>query len=332
MKCTHPVIIIDKKRLPSDYLYESEKGAKCLMTPYSEEYMNYWRFTRQIPSKYIVIAPCGHCFACLYSKRREWSTRLSIFHKQYTKNILNADKTALFLTLTYNDNNLHFIKVGEEEIAILHRPDYVNFLKRLRINLQRKYQGISKLYYYGCGEYGSTSLRPHYHFLLWGIPEPEVKNIGPNIFTSRLISSTWHNGFVTINSIEEGSINYVSGYVQKKLLNNISDKVPREYRPFNTCSKGLGYSVLDSDNLLLKHEVVSEDFSFYHNGNKIPLLNYQKRKLEYNFDSGKIDKDYREDFFERRVARYNEDGIPIIDLEENKKWTDNAFKKMKKKY
>ena len=67
---------------------------------------------------------------------------------------MSFPKVSLFLTLTYNNENLPKHGVFKEEIQL--------FLKRLRISLDRLHYKHN-LRYFACAEYGSTSKRPHYH-------------------------------------------------------------------------------------------------------------------------------------------------------------------------
>lgn len=67
-----------------------------------------------------------------------------------------SESIPLFLTLTYNNENLPKHGVFKEEVQL--------FLKRLRISLDRLHYKHN-LRYFACAEYGSKSKRPHYHML-----------------------------------------------------------------------------------------------------------------------------------------------------------------------
>ena len=64
--------------------------------------------------------PCGRCQACRVNKTKEWSVRL-LHESEYWP-------TALFLTLTYNDDSL-------PEFKSLVKDHLVLFYKRLRKQL-----------------------------------------------------------------------------------------------------------------------------------------------------------------------------------------------------
>uniref|UniRef100_A0AAU8B5C3 Replication initiator protein n=1 Tax=Dulem virus 264 TaxID=3145741 RepID=A0AAU8B5C3_9VIRU len=58
-------------------------------------------------------------------------------------------------------------ELGDKRIGVLYKPDFVNFIKRLRINYERIYNESNDFKYFVCGEYGPTTYRPHFHLLLW---------------------------------------------------------------------------------------------------------------------------------------------------------------------
>lgn len=67
-----------------------------------------------------------------------------------------------FLTLTYDDEHLPLTRDG---IMTLHPPHVPEFLKRLRDQIHPV-----KIRYFGIGEYGTHTQRPHYHLGLFGYP------------------------------------------------------------------------------------------------------------------------------------------------------------------
>lgn len=53
------------------------------------------------------------------------------------------------------------------QVGVLYYKDVQDFIKRLRINLQRNYNIVDENFrYFSCSEYGSTTNRPHFHLLL----------------------------------------------------------------------------------------------------------------------------------------------------------------------
>lgn len=139
-----------------------------------------------------IMYPCGKCIVCKEKKRKQWALRMlseSIFHK-----------SSFFVTLTYADEHLSFAPSG---YATLSKLDYKNFLRRLRYLL-----GFAPRFF-GCGEYGSESFRPHYHFILFfdsALSRNQLYDI---------VSSVWKKGFVTVKKATYGRFYYISKYVVK---------------------------------------------------------------------------------------------------------------------
>ena len=71
--------------------------------------------------------PCRHCELCLDKKKSQWAYRV-MCETQFTESF------PYFVTLTYDNANLPRTEEGR---PTLRKKDYQNFLKRLRIHLQR---------------------------------------------------------------------------------------------------------------------------------------------------------------------------------------------------
>ncbi len=142
--------------------------------------------------------PCGHCLGCLEDKAKDWTCRNLME--------LKTSDNAIFLTLTYDDFHLP-INYG---FPTLKKTDLSAFLKRLR-----KHFESTKLRFFACGEYGTKTLRPHYHLIIYGYPKFENRWA-----ETELLSRIWKNGNVYLGSVTEQSIAYVSRYVLKKSGNS----------------------------------------------------------------------------------------------------------------
>lgn len=138
--------------------------------------------------------PCGKCLICCAKKSNEWMFRAACENKYSTS-------TPIFITLTYNDSHLPTDGVQKRDLQL--------FMKRLRINLTRK-GFFSSLRYLGCGEYGSSSARPHYHLILWNFPL--LQNI-TEVFN--VINTAWKLGFVYCRYCDYGAVSYVTKYMRK---------------------------------------------------------------------------------------------------------------------
>lgn len=154
--------------------------------------------------------PCGQCFACRLNYSQHWATRLTAEALYHEYNY--------FLTLTYNDDNLPHSDLG---FATL-KPDHVSaFMKRLRRHYEYNY-GIQNIRFFAAGEYGTTTYRPHYHLVVFGLPLDDLKYYkvnfrGDAFFTSPTLERLWGKGFVVVGEMCYDSAAYVARYCTKKL-------------------------------------------------------------------------------------------------------------------
>ena len=175
--------------------------------------------------------PCGQCIGCRLEYSRQWANRCAL-EMQY------HDST-LFLTLTYDDKHLPtkimdtFINplTGEVkenfEIHPLVKKDMQDFMKSLRDKV-----GYKKLRFFGCGEYGSESGRPHLHIIVFGLALSDLtkyKTIKQGdewitYYNSKTIDDCWkHKGFCVIAPATWETVAYTSRYVTKKLNGKMKD-------------------------------------------------------------------------------------------------------------
>lgn len=130
----------------------------------------------------------------------------------------NHSKIAKFLTLTYDEKN---------KPEIIQKKEIQDFLKRLRIQLSR-YTDIKNIKYIFCGEYGKLRNRPHYHAIIFGLPE--IINYKQKQYpTYKLIYECWGKGYIQYEKLRQiEAISYVLKYVMKdkyeKLLGKTIDK------------------------------------------------------------------------------------------------------------
>lgn len=161
--------------------------------------------------------PCGKCIGCRHDYARTWAIRC-----MHEKQMFEVSS---FLTLTYDDRAL-------PENGTLRKRDLQLFMKRLR-----KYDDSSGIRFYGCGEYGSTFLRPHYHILLFNrdfADKKFIKNSGSGepLFRSELLRDLWPDGDNFIGQVTAQSCAYVARYVLKKAGKEV---IPDGCEPEFTC-------------------------------------------------------------------------------------------------
>jgi len=247
-----------------------------------------------------LVVPCGKCELCYSKRRNDWTIRLCIEAKY-------SERMPLFVTLTYDD--LHLPRVCENHLPTLYRPDVSAFLKEYK-----RVYGLSNLtfHYFGCGEYGGETVRPHYHLLLFGDVElqrlfdEDVESAQAHIF------KVWDKGHVHVCQADFGGIHYVTKYCLKQ-----DDKVLNfdQVVPFTIASKNLGASFFDSkecymikrqlDALVLNRDKIYNMVGIVHNDRSylrhlIDDMSQYFPKFETYLDDGR--KVYLPRYFRRKIV------------------------------
>ena len=98
--------------------------------------------------------------------------------------------------------------------AVLFKPDLQKFMKRLRRSIDYHFKDLhiddKKIFYFAVGEYGPSSLRPHYHVLLWCNNPKVLHYVQQNIF------SYWpycDRQSLIVEPCDKATTSYLSGYV-----------------------------------------------------------------------------------------------------------------------
>lgn len=173
--------------------------------------------------------PCGKCIGCRLDYSRQWADRCLLESTYYDSNY--------FVTLTYDDKHLplnyYLTEDGEEGVsATLVKKDLQDFNKRLRKWQDKEFS--NKIRFYGCGEYGGQTHRPHYHVIYFGLILNDLvfykrSSLGFDLYNSQSLTDIWDAGHVVVASVNWKTCAYVSRYVTKKLNGSYS----AEYETFN---------------------------------------------------------------------------------------------------
>lgn len=169
---------------------------------------------------------CGQCMPCRIRRREEWTARMIMEARLWSPALVS------FITLTYKPESV-------PAFGSLRLRDVQLFLKRYRKNTRRSVR------YFLCGEYGTSTHRPHYHMILYGHP----------VNMSECILEAWQNGFVAVKPAHPKSFRYVAKYVTKSALPDDTKRVCGKYsqhlsalrvKPFALTSRhpGLGLDYL----------------------------------------------------------------------------------------
>lgn len=235
MSCYHPLL-----GLPKDYVNANGNVEYNIVGLYDP-------IANQLNPRSIAI-PCGKCIGCRLDYSRSWADRMML-ELQHTGK-------AVFVTLTYDNDHVPIHEdeeTGEFGCFSLDKRDLQLFFKRLRKKYSEK-----EIRYYAAGEYGSNTLRPHYHAIIFGLcledfPDRLLRGrneLGQCHYQSDSLQRVWSNGFVLLADVSWKTCAYVARYVQKKVFQGLqfTDLLPGSPIPeFSLVSRrpGLGRYFLD---------------------------------------------------------------------------------------
>lgn len=244
---------------------------------------------KEIMTKAEVMIPCGRCIACRITLAEEWSIRC------YHESKMHEDNC--FLTLTYEDK--HLPKHGS-----LDPSQFSQFVKSYRNKLKRDGKNAD-IKFFGCGEYGDQTQRPHYHILIFGhSPTDKVihsrsKN-EESLYTSKWLSSLWKRGHAIIGDVSYQSAGYVARYSLKKRFGvgaklHYGKKIPEFLRMSRggRNGHGIGYEYFHK----FYTDFIPNDYCII-NGKKKPIPRYYMALL---------DEEMREHIRQIRQSKRNEE-------------------------
>lgn len=233
------------------------------------------------------ITRCGQCLHCRIHKRREKVARFILESWNYDI------KECLFVTLTYDESHLPLDYVcpstGEffaSPGGVLNPRQFQLFCERLRERCRRR--GI-KIRYFGVGEYGEKTARPHYHMLIFGLSLDKsylVRDCWIDVDTKEPLCDPARLD-IQIPRSEHDVASYCSGYVVKKMTKPDDPRLEGRYPEFFRSSKGVGISGVDVLVHMLSsssaREYISDNLdiprSFTVNGKSYPIDRYLRSKI-----------------------------------------------------
>jgi hypothetical protein len=206
---------------------------------------------------------------------------------------------SIFVTLTYDKDNL-------PEDHSVDPKQFRNWIRRLRRVLSPQ-----KFRYFGVGEYGDETNRPHYHCMLFGVDWA----VGDAV-----LAATWPFGNVHIGEVNSTTARYIAGYVVKKLYNDkdpyVVNVLAGRHPEFMRCSAGSEGGIgLPGVKLLAKKLQESKYYKprvlmeVNHGRRKLPLGRYLREKL--NKATGVTEDQLMEqclDYQDELLAKHMQDG------------------------
>ena len=192
----------------------------------------------------ILRVPCGKCRYCLQQKANRLATQLSL--EANTPHVLfvtltydDAHLPRVKVKPSLSDGYVHAytgiplnfqfscqsdkqyksvhhgkidpkIKYYPHYVPILCRSHVVNFVKRVRRQLE--YYGFGKVRTYYCGEYGFRHHRPHYHALFY------CKSAEQALALKQIVYKSWHYGIVDCQRARSSVSGYLGSYLSSSNL------------------------------------------------------------------------------------------------------------------
>jgi len=220
--------------------------AQCL-TPY---YVKDRHTNDEIP------VPCGKCPSCSARRTSAWSFRL----------IKEGERSSssYFITLTYNTDHVPITKKGYMSLS---KDDLQLYFKRLR----KYHPKETRIKYYAVGEYGSKTMRPHYHIILF--------NADLQYVLKAWAKGGRYMGDYHVGKVSEASVGYTLKYISKPKKvpqHKNDDRLPE----FCLMSKKMGANYL-TESMIKWHkaDIGNRMYVPIKDGKKIAMPRYYKDKL-----------------------------------------------------
>lgn len=164
-------------------------------------------------------------------------------YKQKLRHIFQENVISSFYFSSQDDDFLNGVlplkKDSSDHIGVCFYQDLQYFFSRLRLFLKRNYNINTKFSYYACSEYGGSSLRPHFHTLLF------IPKVYEECFRCAVVKA-WpfaaRSRQVLGIEVARDPAGYVASYVSKP---SGFPKVLEEphFRPKNSYSKHFGFAL-----------------------------------------------------------------------------------------
>lgn len=203
---------------------------------------------------------CRKCLNCKKQRLNGWVLRLQEQRK--------CHKKAYFITLTYEDekntpksNRAPYTRTGRRTLV---KRDLQLYFKRVNQNMSRSYGTSIK--YYGVGEYGRRSLRPHYHAIVFGAE-------------ADILRKQWLFGFVHVGTVTSSSCAYCLKYISKGRIVPVDNSDDRA-KEFSLFSKGLGARYITNPANIAWHSADPINRLYVPRGGfKYPLPRYYRERI-----------------------------------------------------
>lgn len=289
--------------------------------------------------------PCGKCIGCRLDYSREWADRMALELEHHNGH-------ALFATLTYRNMDIPVAEYSEVKLSddvylplgvgerwidkdlyipktyTLDKKDLSDFMKRLRSRAKFEDREIR---FYGCGEYGEHTRRPHMHVIIFGVSLSDFIDLVPHgfnelkqqYFYSKEFERIWKKGFTLITDVSWNTFAYVSRYVMKKAF---ADDLSYEQLPeFSLMSRRPGIGAywlqehpdcLELSNISVKgKDTIRVPKYFFRKLQNLPEMFYERQLID---DIKEKRKEFALDRNLLKLSKTDLSYIEMLEVEEQK--------------
>lgn len=199
-----------------------------------------------------IVVPCGICHYCRLRKAYDRAKQAWCDSRYY--------KFQYFITLTYDDESLHFQNFVDADgviqtLPVLSKDDARQFKEVLRDRARKR--GYQNIEYMMSGEYGERNGRPHYHMILL-TDDPEIElslyaagrtKTGYDLYGSIALDEIWQKGLIKLSRASTACMAYTARYTLKKSYKGDYDKLRKQFcdfpEEFISSTPGIGKRYLD---------------------------------------------------------------------------------------
>lgn len=192
-----------------------------------------------------------------------------------------------FVTLTYSDDTVPLTKDAMPTLVPRHLQ---LFLKRLRHHQKVQFR------FFGVGEYGGQTWRPHYHLGLFNFPSCQRGETRKNL-TGRclwsgccsvcdMVGETWGQGDIEVRALGAEKCGYLAGYVTKKMTGVDDPRLRGRHPEFSRQSRrpGVGFPAVarlakEINRFVHPSELVDVPAAVAQGHKPLPLGRYMRAKL-----------------------------------------------------
>lgn len=231
--------------------------------------------------------PCRKCIGCKTDHAKEWALRAKLENKYSSNNF--------FITLTYKNEYIPKNKNGHNTLK---PEDLKRFIKSIRKHFER--QNHTGIKYLASSEYGTKTMRPHYHICFFNLPLTDTeflkKKKGNPYYISKTIDKIWNKGIHVIGKTTYESAGYTARYTLKKLNKIEYKKIDIEPERL-TMSKGIGLKYFKENwTKIYKYDYIpTDDINFK------PPKYYDRKLKEINPKLLEEIKEHRKKIFKQNL-------------------------------